>query len=151
NKLFEPIKLATVMKLGAGRGFFSRTSTETKAFMKKLNTGAQEQAATDIGKELDGLTPGQGEATKRHYGRMAKLKANSMTEGSVNKAVETKAAEITRKILPDEEIKKQLKTAAQTSAYDIKRAKPGEALKISEAAKKGAEIKAIALLKVKQT
>lgn len=153
NKLYEPIKLAVVMKLGYDRGFFSTTSDETKAFVKKLATAANEQARADIESQLDtnAGTAGKSEVGKKYYGMLAKVQANTLSKGSVNKVVETKAGEIAAQVLPEAATKEAIKTHAQTFAYEIARGNPGEAEKIAAAAKKGAQIKAIELLKTKQT
>lgn len=153
NKLYDPIKLAVVMKLGYDRGFFSTTSDETKAFVKKLATAANEQARADIEGQLDtdAGTAGKSEVGKKYYGMLAKVQANTLSKGSVNKVVETKAGEIAAHVLPEAATKEAIKTHAQSSAYEIARGNPGDAEKIAAAAKKGAQIKAIELLKTKQT
>ncbi|THF76867.1 hypothetical protein [Cohnella fermenti] len=153
NKLFDPIKLAVVMKLGYERGFFSTTSDETKAFVKKLATAANDQARADIDSQLDTdtNTSGKSELGKKYYGMLAKVQAQSLSKGSVNTVVENKAIEIAKQVLPEAGTKGALKTAAQSSAYEVARANSGDAEKIAAAAKKGAQIKAIELLKAKQT
>lgn len=153
NKLFDPIKLAVVMKLGYERGFFSTTSDETKAFVKKLATAANEQARADIEGQLDTdtNTAGKSELGKKYYGMLAKVQATSLSKGSVNTVVDKNAMDIAKQVLPEAATKGALKTSAQSSAFEVARADPGNADKIGAAAKKGAQIKAIELLKVKQT
>lgn len=81
---------------------------------------------------------------------MAKKESHATSKGSVDAAMTTEAVNITKRVLPEGDIKKLLKEAAQTSAYGVARTNaPG--VKVNEAALVGAEKKAIELLKSKQT
>ncbi|WP_339205612.1 hypothetical protein MHH56_32240 [Paenibacillus sp. FSL K6-3182] len=151
NKLYEPIKEAVVMKLGVGRGAWRR-SKELNAFRQKMKDAAREQSRTDIDNQLDtnALTSGKTQLDKKFTGMMAKKESHATSKGSVDAAMTTEAVNITKRVLPEGDIKKLLKEAAQTSAYGVARTNaPG--VKVNEAALVGAEKKAIELLKSKQT
>jgi len=151
NKLYEPIKQAVVMKLGVGRGAWRR-SKELNEFRQKMKDAAREQARTDIDNQLNtnALTSSKTDLDKKFTGMMAKKESHATAKGSVDKVMLTEADKITKQVLPAEGTKKQLKEAAQTSAYGIARTNI-TGVKVSEAALNGAEKKAIELLKTKQT
>jgi hypothetical protein len=152
NKLYDPIKQAIVMKLGVGRGAWRR-SKETNAFRQKMKDAARDQAKSDIDEQLDTdpLTSSKSNMGKQYYGMLAKVKSHSLAKGSVDKTMENKAVEIANTVLPPDAMKKELRMAAQSAGYDIARVNKGETKKIHAAALNGAKIKAIELLKLKQT
>ncbi len=152
NKLFDPIKQAVLMKLGVGRGQWRR-SDELNRFRDKMKQAARTQANEDIDAQLDAnaLTASKGNAGKRYYGMLAKSEAYATSKESVNKTMENEAIAITKRVLPLEATLKALKTAAQSSAYDVARTQGADPKKIEAAARNAAKIKAIELLKMKQT
>ncbi|RUS45913.1 hypothetical protein [Cohnella sp. AR92] len=152
NKLLAPIKQAVVMKLGYDRGFFSRTSDETKKFVKEMSDAAVNKVGAEIDTAVanDNRTKSS-EVSKKYYGMMARVQASSLTKGSIQAGIEEKADEIAKKVLLDAKAKDGLTAAAQSSAYDAARVNEGDGEKISAASKKGAQIKAIELLKANQS
>ncbi len=152
NKLADPLKQAVLMKLGVGRRAFRR-SKELNAFRQSMKDAARGQANNEIDGQLDtnSLTSGKGDVGKKFYGMMAKTEAYSLSKGSVDKAMETKAAAIVSAVIPEGSTKKQLKQSAQTAAYDVARSNQGAAKKINEAALSAAAVKAIEIYKLKQT
>jgi len=152
NSLIAPIKQAVLMKLGVGRRAFRR-SKELNEFRQGMKDAAREQARSDIDGQLDtnALTSNKGNVAKQYLGMVAKTKAHSTSKVSVDKVMEQKADAIVKTLLPADATKKQLKTAAQTSAYGVARSDQSATEKIRAAALGGASAKAIAIYKAKQT
>lgn len=150
NKLYEPIKQAVLMKLGVGRGAWRR-SDELNEFRDKMKTSAREQANTEIDSQMSTNTSIASAVGKKYKAMIAKKEAYKMSKGSVDSVMEKEAITITDRVLPAADMKKKLKEAAQSSAYDVARNDGAAVKKIREAALNGARKKAIELLKTNQT
>ena len=149
SKLADPIRQVVLLKLGVGRGAFRR-SDELNTFRNKLKEAGRTQANTNIDNQLDtnSLTSGKGAVGKQYYGMLAKSEAHSTSKGSVDKVMETHADGIINQLLPKPEKTKELKEAAQTSAYSVARSNKDAADKIAKASLAGAQAKAADLYKI---
>ncbi|GBF72259.1 hypothetical protein PA598K_00497 [Paenibacillus sp. 598K] len=147
--LADPIRQVVLLKLGVGRSAFRR-SDELNAFRDSLKEAGRTQARTDIDNQLDSnsLTSGKSNVGKQYYGMLAKAESHSTSKSSVDKVMGTHADSILTQLLPQEPTTKQLKEAAQTSAYSVARSHADAGDKIAKASKTGAQAKAAELYKI---
>lgn len=148
NKLYEPLKLAALMKFGVGRGEWRR-SKELNAFRQTMKDAARAQANEDITNQIENHASMQEKSTlgQAFYGMLAKKEAHSLSKGSVDAVMEKEAEKVVNTVLPAASAKQQLKLAAHNSAYQLAALQQNTDKKIRQAALKGAQIKAIELLK----
>jgi hypothetical protein len=148
EKIYEPIKLAVLLKFGVGRGEWRR-SDELNAFRQKLKDAARAQANDDITNEISNHQEMQSKSkiSQAYTGMIANKEAHSLAKGSVNSIMEKEALKIVQSTLPADPTKQKLKLAAHSAAKQLSSAKQVKTDKIRKAALTGAQTKALEILK----
>jgi len=147
HDLFEPLKQAVANKLTVGRSFWQRKSKEAKEFRKQMKDAGRAQAREDIEKQVNQSSNFTNDTEKEFHRMIAGVHAHKLAKGSVDKALVNEAEAIVHRVIPRADVKKELRQAAKSSAYEIARANPQDYQAIRDKALTGARARAAAILK----